>query len=419
MEDDILHAFLLTNHGGVPYYSPAGRLLINNNWIHVLENPYNLLDYIPAGPIDEVTQAILAAGPPAHLNIAKLTDLLNGHNLNYIPEKTLGNLFQYPEVDQTQIQAAGQAELPEHSVFHYHRVGMDKPHVLESHSTGQAYLDGNELSPEEQDLILTNISNGLATLQHLNTLGKSLALSKSLDEESFLAKMDPNEALLMLERMHANHPQGAQASEALKALRTQIYEDPRIPGLGNKYAHDQFMRSQGRGGHTVILDGDNLKHANDTYGHSTGDKLIGAWGKAIKEAADEVAPGQHKSFAFGGDEFKVHLPTEQHAHQFARAVTTKLGAMNPVAGQLKPSMSVGLGPDHETADKALYHAKAKKANYLAAGGARHETPSHVSTHQDLAPVTPGPDAPFGKAPATPEPMAKKTAPEPISTKKSA
>lgn len=56
----------------------------------------------------------------------------------------------------------------------------------------------------------------------------------------------------------------------------------------------------------IMFDVNGLKHANDTMGHETGDKLISSVGRGIKEAVASSG----KVFRIGGDEFMAVLLTD-------------------------------------------------------------------------------------------------------------
>jgi diguanylate cyclase (GGDEF)-like protein len=119
----------------------------------------------------------------------------------------------------------------------------------------------------------------------------------------------------------------------------------------------------------VLLDLDDFKTVNDTYGHDTGDHLLAAVGGRLAEAA-RLAGGV--AARLSGDEFAVLLP--QHGGDAGRrvdAVVAPVGAPVDVAVdgtpvRLEPSATAGaVGGDAgdplavllRRADIALYHAK--------------------------------------------------------------
>lgn len=117
----------------------------------------------------------------------------------------------------------------------------------------------------------------------------------------------------------------------------------------------------------ILVDLDNLKLVNDTFGHGAGDALIGA-------VAARVGPivGDGKLFRLGGDEFAVIAPLDgdQSLHEAARAIGDALEEPCDCAGNLvHPSATMGgalvrAGQSSDTirqnADLALYHAKERR-----------------------------------------------------------
>ncbi|SNS94510.1 putative bifunctional diguanylate cyclase/phosphodiesterase [Sphingopyxis indica] len=115
-----------------------------------------------------------------------------------------------------------------------------------------------------------------------------------------------------------------------------------------------------------VIDLDNLKIVNDTFGHLAGDALIRA---AAKRVARVMAPDP--TFRLGGDEFAVIIRAPSMLADLDAAAERIFGALaEPVscAGHaVMPSATIGgavLGPDeatalavNEAADFALYHAK--------------------------------------------------------------
>ena len=65
-----------------------------------------------------------------------------------------------------------------------------------------------------------------------------------------------------------------------------------------------FARRYGHAGALLVIDLDNFKYVNDTYGHAVGDELIGRVGTALRERLRET----DVLARLGGDEFGVLLP---------------------------------------------------------------------------------------------------------------
>ena len=128
----------------------------------------------------------------------------------------------------------------------------------------------------------------------------------------------------------------------------------------------------------VMLDIDNFKDWNDTYGHQVGDGLLRDVARVIQDCSREGdLVGR-----YGGDEFVVVLPgrNAEQAQAYAERVRIRveeLGAvMAEVSYDLNLSVSLGVaavnsypvesGPLMFRADHALYRAKRRGRNRVHA-----------------------------------------------------
>ncbi len=155
-----------------------------------------------------------------------------------------------------------------------------------------------------------------------------------------------------------------------------------LTGLANRLALEQHlphaMARARRGGHQLaigVLDLDDFKPVNDTYGHAAGDRLLqqlGARLQAQLRESDLLA-------RLGGDEFVLVLDEldAKHPRQVLATVLARLHRAVEQAFELGPgvpvvvgmSMGLALYPEHgeepdsllRQADGALYAAKAAKA----------------------------------------------------------
>ena len=122
----------------------------------------------------------------------------------------------------------------------------------------------------------------------------------------------------------------------------------------------------------VIIDVDNFKNVNDTYGHQKGDMVLAEIGQVLSQSIRKL----DILFRYGGDEFIVLL-TETDI-EGARMISERLRAkiedhcfLTPALNNLKITFSLG-GSQYkkemsqknffENADKVLYQAKQKGKN---------------------------------------------------------
>lgn len=146
-------------------------------------------------------------------------------------------------------------------------------------------------------------------------------------------------------------------------------EDP-LTGLGNRRAFEEALKVEGarsrRAESTlslVVLDVDDFKNINDTFGHAAGDKVL----CKVAETLRKESRASDRAFRWGGDEFVVLLPDTDLAH--AESACTRIsravehGCTAPDGSPLQVSCGASvLSGDREDrllaeADAALYGRK--------------------------------------------------------------
>lgn len=127
-----------------------------------------------------------------------------------------------------------------------------------------------------------------------------------------------------------------------------------------------------RQGAFFIIDMDNFKNVNDTYGHIEGDKVLVRFADALRKAAME----EEIVARIGGDEFIIFIPqvTERKMiHERAARIVKRIEREMVIPGRLvriTVSLGVALAPKdgitfdmlYTNADKALYLAKREGKN---------------------------------------------------------
>lgn len=169
----------------------------------------------------------------------------------------------------------------------------------------------------------------------------------------------------------------AAVQQALKQeeLRKAAYKDA-LTGIWNRKAMDEIFASMGsvnKGTHytMAVMDMDNFKDINDTYGHIEGDEYLRIFGHVLRE---NLPQGQ--AFRFGGDEFCIvfqDVPMD-YVRDICGQIQMIFRDRLEMAGKPLLTVSIGIAVRHneETAeeifrraDEALYQAKKKgKGNYV-------------------------------------------------------
>lgn len=184
------------------------------------------------------------------------------------------------------------------------------------------------------------------------------------------------------QRLHALERENAELSAKNRTL-TEMTSRDSLTGLFNRwYVLDKIEEELNRAWRhgtplsVMMIDIDHFKNVNDTHGHPTGDQVLQAVGRVLRDSCRVYdTPGR-----FGGEEFCLMLPetklesTMAVAERIRRRVEAMPFAL--VAGSVKVTASVGIAgldsiPDEglfgassliERADRALYAAKERGRN---------------------------------------------------------
>ena len=178
-----------------------------------------------------------------------------------------------------------------------------------------------------------------------------------------------------------------QAEQALKESEIRYKElsiVDELTGLFNKRHFNETLRQESdraaRYDHPlslIIMDIDNFKHFNDTYGHAEGDHVLAVMGQVVADSIRTTDRGNR----YGGEEFTVILPdtTGEDAIMVAERIRQNFAEHDfyPRSGE-KVNKTVSLGitelqaddtPNSfiKRADKNLYQAKESGKNRYILG----------------------------------------------------
>ncbi len=136
-----------------------------------------------------------------------------------------------------------------------------------------------------------------------------------------------------------------QLAEANSQLKKASLTDA-LTGLNNRRSHDCNIKSildraeRQQGVYAVLLDIDNFKALNDTYGHAVGDEVLMTFSKVLQQ---RVAYNDHL-IRWGGEEFLIILNGNASPAEFITGMTTAMQqAPWPAAiAKSPPTCSVGI-----------------------------------------------------------------------------
>jgi diguanylate cyclase (GGDEF)-like protein len=170
--------------------------------------------------------------------------------------------------------------------------------------------------------------------------------------------------------------------ESSSSLERQAFSDP-LTGLPNRAALYRFLASNTgaevlRPLSILFLDLDGFKQINDMYGHTTGDLVLIAVGKRLRQlvrgqAIDDLClhqldARQDSVIRLGGDEFTIILTGDENAEFVSRRIVEGFQTAINIDGKaFYTGVSIGISqyPAHATspstlmqyADLAMYQAK--------------------------------------------------------------
>ena len=167
----------------------------------------------------------------------------------------------------------------------------------------------------------------------------------------------------------------SQELEAALARAEFFADHDPLTGLFNRrvlYDRPLYRDLTGDKHHILLIDLDNFKQVNDSFGHETGDKVLIGVAQVLMDFIARIDGEDHFAARLGGEEFAVFLAIEDETEADRLCNELHL-SMNDVAQDLglPPKLgtaSVGISHTHrhepvaaalQRADNALYRAKSE------------------------------------------------------------
>ncbi|TKB03373.1 GGDEF domain-containing protein [Alteromonas portus] len=161
---------------------------------------------------------------------------------------------------------------------------------------------------------------------------------------------------------------------ALEAAETSANYDPLTALLNRRGFEAAMKKKEGVKGFLLIVDIDDFKQINDTYGHSHGDKVL----KEISTRLSNVVRSEDVLARLGGEEFVLFICSEEEVEELAdrlvKSVASKLFHLD-IDINIQVTISVGAAQlndfythyesAYEKADISLYEAKKQGKNQFA------------------------------------------------------
>ena len=166
-------------------------------------------------------------------------------------------------------------------------------------------------------------------------------------------------ARTLLERHLATFLLDARLVLQLNGRNEQLAESAStdlLTGLPNRRMLERALGRLASDDTVIMLDLDNFKQVNDTFGHAAGDAVLRLFGHVLGETVRE----RDTVGRFGGEEFLVILPDTGGADAFLGRLRAEWLTKRPFPVTFSAGIAASTGNPDETvglADQALYQAK--------------------------------------------------------------
>lgn len=190
------------------------------------------------------------------------------------------------------------------------------------------------------------------------------------DQEKQILNSIANQASIAIQNaVNLSQEKQKADTDGLTGLYNRRYFNEQIEALASEAIANEEPLS------LILIDIDNFKKYNDTYGHPAGDQLL----KTVTAAITEVTREQDIFARYGGEEFAVILKDTSNrlARHIAERIRLVVERIPPGVLKCPVTISAGVGtlPDFakdgaslmEFTDKSLYRAKNSGKNRVCCG----------------------------------------------------
>lgn len=156
-----------------------------------------------------------------------------------------------------------------------------------------------------------------------------------------------------------------------------LYRHDALTGLYNRYGISEYMNvgmTENDKASVIIVDIDDFKSINDSYGHGFGDEVL----KGVAQRISELMCDECHCCRWGGEEFLLVMRCKHDAVETAENIRREIAALEFTYGEeaVNVTVSVGVGMVNsdkkvgiheliDVADKALYRSKGTGKNSIS------------------------------------------------------
>lgn len=217
-------------------------------------------------------------------------------------------------------------------------------------------IDGEIVMLEMRKRSDTAIIIGISSIEKKSTIARVLSIgandffSKPVNEQVFMAKLHSNTRVLML----------LKENELKKKILQELAIKDGLTGLYNhKHLHEiletntKYAMRYNKPLTLIMLDIDDFKYVNDTYGHPFGDVVLMKVSNLLKEtvrACDIVG-------RYGGEEFIIILPetTSEEAYNLSERIRLGVSGLT-FKGDVKVTLSGGISQLRTSSEQLIHDA---------------------------------------------------------------